>query len=231
MRFNWKDSTTWTPLLAKTKGRRQTSATILKTFLEIYHDVTVFHAARPKNVQTYYRNGLRLADHVKLTSVARSIFLSEEFPELSEVTFELAVNGLSSIDNSRAYVSLDDREYIEHCGHYLIYGSEHICGIAAQLSRNGSRDYRQVLKRFGTPTIFRLSLPTSQVSESDMIELCELLHDCIRDVRAGKKPPVEDFTFLIQAPLSPKFILGHEHPTIIKDPLLPMQPLYHYGSA
>jgi hypothetical protein len=231
MRFNWKNSTAWIPLLDKTKGRRQTSATILKAFLEIYRDVTVFHAARPQDVQTYYRDGLRLADHIELTSVARGIFLSGEFPELNEDAFDAAVGGLSGIDNLRAYVSLDDREYIEHCGHYLIYGSEHICGIAAQLSRNNTQDYRQVLKRFGRPTVFQFSLPLNQVDESDLIELGELLHDCIRDVRAGKKPPVEDFTFLLQAPLSPKFILGHEHPTTIKDPLLPMQPYYHYGST
>ena len=123
---------------------------ILHAAREAYDAIEVYHAARPIDVDAYYHQGIRLADHVSLTAAAHRIFRSGEFPELDEAAFQRAVQRLSGIDNERIYTGLDDRDFLENCGHYLIYGSEHICGIAAALSRNHVTDYRQILKRYGT---------------------------------------------------------------------------------
>jgi len=120
MRFVWKDTSTWAPLLDKTRGRRQTPETIVQAVREIYDDLTVFHAARPPSVEAYYRGGLQLADHNKLTATARAIFLSGEFPELDENAFQTALQRVSGIDNCMAYVSLDERQLHDCCGHYLM---------------------------------------------------------------------------------------------------------------
>jgi hypothetical protein len=230
MRFVWEDTDTWQPLVKKTGGRRQTPVSMLKAVRETYRDLTVFHAARPLKVDTYYREGLRLADHTKQTSVARTIFLSGKFPEIDEAAFKTAAEQLSDIDNGQSYVSLDKRTFLKDCGHYLIYGSEHVCGIAASLTRNGLRDYRQVLKQFGRPTIFTISLPINTASEADLLEFAELLHEWVPRVRARRRPPKVDFTFMLHINLPSEFILSHDHPTVIIDPLLPMQPVYHYDA-
>lgn len=228
MRFIWKEPLSWTALLERTSGHRQSVLTILRILREAYDAIEVYHAARPIDVDTYYRQGILLADHVNLTATAHRIFRSGEFPELDEAAFEIAVEQLSGIDNSRIYTGLDDRHLLEHCGHYLIYGSEHVCGIAAALSRNHVRDYRQILKRSGRPTMFRISLPFHMVADSDLLELGALLLEWARRIRAGRRPSKINFTFTLRASLPPSCIIGHEHPEIIKDPLLPMQPFYRY---
>lgn len=231
MRFVWEQTATWLPLLKKTRGRRQTTTSTLGAMREIYDDLTVFHGGRPLNADAYYREGLQLADHDKLTATARSVFLSGEFPEIDESEFQNAAHRPSGIDNWRTYVSLDRRHCLQDCGHYLIYGSEHICGIAASLSRNGMRDYRQVLKRFGRPTLFTLSLPITMACESDLIEFGELIRDWVPRVRAGRRPAKVAFTFTLRMGLPPGCVLGHEHPDSVKDPLLRMQPHYHCDTS
>jgi hypothetical protein len=217
-------------LLENIKGQRRAKKKVLKVLRELYDSITVFHATRTANVQRFYAEGLQIADHRKLAERAREIFLSGEFPEIDEAIFQSAVASLSNSDDALVHVGLDDRPLIESSGHYLIYGSEHICGIAASLTRHFgcATDYRQVLKRFGRPTILRVSLPISIVAEWNLLAFAEIVRDSMKKVEAGREAPKADFTFIIKAPISPRCVLGHEHPTVIKDPLLPMQPLYYF---
>lgn len=226
MRFVWKEFASWQPILDKTRKGRVTAKRLQAVILEAYNEILVVHGGRPLNVQSYYAHGLRLARHHLLTATAKKIFVSSEFPEITEEAFRHAVSRLSGIDNKKSYVCLDDRELLDHCGHYLIYGSEHVCAIAAQLSRNG-RDYRQVLKRVGTPTVFKIALPLEFISESDLSELAHLVQESLPKLRAGEQPLVANFTFMLTRPVPGRFFCGHEHPEMIPDPLLPGRPPYH----
>jgi|688.fasta_scaffold128254_2 hypothetical protein len=221
MRFIWRDTSTWTPLLDKTRGHRQTPESMVQAVREIYDHLTVFHAARPQSVEAYYREGLQLADHQKLTATAEAIFLSGEFPEIDGSAFQTAVQGITGIDNRRVYVTLDERESIHGSGHYLCYGSEYLIKLAASLSRNCIRDYRQVLKRFGRPTIFTISLPINRISESDILQFGTLLRSWLPRIRAGRRSPEVDFTFTLRMALSGNCVLAHEHPHTIRDPFAP----------
>jgi len=220
MQLVWRDPVTWIPLLEISRGRRQSAEKVIHTLRSHYEGIVVYHGARPSRVEAYYENGLQLSDHVKLTQRARAIFLTADFPELDIATFQIAAERVSDIDNNRLFVGLDDRMLLTRCGHYLIYGSEHICGIAASLSRNRIRDYRQVLKQFGKPTILKLLLRLSFATESDLGELGELLLRNLSNIRSGKSPPTVDFTFSVQSEIPSECIIGHEHPIEIPDPLL-----------
>lgn len=229
MRFIWKERASWRPILEGTRGSRVTKKRLQSALQAAYTEVLVFHGARPTNIESYYEHGLHVADHLALNAIAKQIFISQEFPEIKEETFQNAVGGLSGIETGKLYACLDDRELLEHCGHYLIYGSEHICAIAAQLSRNG-RDYRQVLKRFGKPTIFKIALPLKTVSPSDFAEFVDLVHESLPRVRSGRHPPLANFTFMLTDDVSGNFLCGHEHPALIRDPLLQGQP-YHVAEG
>ena len=141
-----------------------------------------------------------------------------------------SVSGLSGIDHGLSYLYLDRDGLIEHCGHYLIYGSEHICGIAAGLMRERRSDfpdYRQVLKRFGRPAIIRFSVPVGKLDDSDLDELArDALLPVTPRLRAGRKPPDVNFTFTVSNPLPASCVVGHEYPTTIPDPLFPFRPEY-----
>lgn len=234
--FVWRDTATWQPLVSELRGVRQNQRSMLLALRGTYDSVVGFHGGRPLDVGSYYSQGLRIADYEQLTATAKRIFMSPEFPEINEGAFQEAVGILSrgfghEIHNGASFVALDDRRLLDHCGHYLIYGSERICGIAAQLGRNRIKDYRQVLKRFGIPTIFRISLPLAMIAESDLLELADVVREWVPRIRAGRRPRQIDFTFQLARDIPAKHILGHEHPTRIRDPLLHMQPIYIYPTS
>ena len=70
MRFTWKEPLSWTPLLERTSGHRQSARMILHAAREAYDAIEVYHAARAIDVDAYYHQGIRLADHVSLTAAA-----------------------------------------------------------------------------------------------------------------------------------------------------------------
>lgn len=196
--------------------RRLADEAIAKLLVSSFAGVRVFHAARPADPQSYYRTGLQLANYVEQETIARRIFLNERFPEVSESRLAAAIAELTNFDNHRAFVSLDSTDFLESAGHYLIYGSEYLCSIAALL---GGVRLQQELKRHGRPTIFQLTLPFDFVSDSDLGELADVVGRELAGVRRGRLPLPIDFTFRLNRPLPPECVLAHEHPQRIIDPL------------
>lgn len=175
-----------------------------------------YHACRPIDVSSYYKDGLRIARHYDLVEIAQGIFANGNFDEISRDDVFASAQEMPSTSDNRLYVALDDRHIINWCGDYLLYGSEYVIGIAAGLSRNHISDYRQYLKNFGKPTIFKLQLPLTLMSV-----------DCLAELASGMSRAVfnndiaheEDFTVTLHQPVPPEFITSHFHPTYIEDPL------------
>ena len=197
-------------------------------FLRSFKGVIAFHACRPAAVRPYYVKGLKVADHDQLTEIARSIFVSPEFPEIDRAQFDEITSEISKIDHAKTYVALDEEELVRFCGHYLIYGSEHICVIAASLMRIGGRDYRQVLKRFGIPTILKLAIPFDAIAKQQIIQLADYLSDWCEEFIGWDEPPHFSWSFVFDEPLRAEFVVAHCHPPVIPDPLLMGRP-YRYG--
>ncbi|PYJ41148.1 MAG: hypothetical protein DME86_09670 [Verrucomicrobia bacterium] len=61
----------------------------MRKFLSEFDGFVAFHACRPHAVTPYYCNGLTIADHDRLTAVAREIFLTDEFPEITAAEFDM----------------------------------------------------------------------------------------------------------------------------------------------
>ena len=100
----------------------------------LFDGVKVFHGCRPDSVESYYSQGLLPLDAEMGKRIAMSIFLSDRFPELSIQDIENSAERVKEEwRHGRLYVSLDDRFLLKEGGHYLIYGSEYICAIAANL--------------------------------------------------------------------------------------------------
>jgi hypothetical protein len=223
MLFSWTDRASWSPLLEAVDSSRprRMSQSLMK---EIYSGVVVYHACRAEDISSYYERGLMTLDRQDLFGRARALFLSGEFPELDSQDLERACAELTEVDDGRVFVALDWRDLLDECGHYLIYGSESLCGIAASLNRYGGRDYHQVLKLIGTPTLFRLRLQFDAISRPQLRWLVEAIRANIVGVRRGDEPSRIDFTFRVLGSLSGESVLGHSHPTHIRDPLLGMEP-------
>jgi hypothetical protein len=215
--FAWNGSEWWVWFSGH---RRCPTKQSLTRYINNHESIVVFHGCRPLNVDAYYSEGLKPSNLDLLNDFARRIFLSGEFPEISETNFSSTVQSMTRLDQGKAYVVLDEQELIQSCGHYMIYGSEHLCGIAASLSRGISQDYRQVLKRFGIPTVFKIAIPTREINQSDLEELAEEIRENFWDLRTELTPPLLNWTFTLETPVPPRQILDHNHPAEIPDPLL-----------
>jgi hypothetical protein len=87
------------------------------------------------------------------------------------------------------------------------------------LSRSSTRDYRQVLKRRGRPTLFHMALAWEYVAPQDFDAFSELVSENLTHLRAARPLPEAWFSFEIRRPLPPSAVLAHEHPDHILDPL------------
>lgn len=225
--FSWTDAVTWQRLVNATPV--PCTVETLRARLEtVFEALLVYHAARPTTVIAYYERGLLLGSHAEQKARARDIFLSGEFPELTEEHLDAAETRILPVDDGCAFVSLDPAGFLEYAGHYLIYGSEYLCGLAANLNNANGRDYRQVLKRLGIPTVFCLRLPFDAISESDFKNFAHVVHEQLPRARRRLSVPEIDFTFRLRQPLPPECVLEHFHPKRVMDPLLGMIP-YHYA--
>jgi hypothetical protein len=131
-----------------------------------YSAVRAFHACRPLDVSAYYEQGLLPLDPRRAASDFKRHFLCEDFPELdeSDINSVIEETTLETIEG-HVYFNLDERLLIEQCGHYLLYGSEYVVGLANGLRRTGSSNYRQSLKNIGTPTMFICDVPWGLISD------------------------------------------------------------------
>src|SRR5205085_5151702 len=117
------------------------------------------------SVASYYERGLVPLDTQAAAALAKELFLSGAFPELNQTLLDEAMARVGTDTRvGRVYFELDEQLLVEDCGHYLLYGSEYILGIAAELESGQDRDYRQLLKGMGKPTIFVCDVPWRLIS-------------------------------------------------------------------
>lgn len=219
MLFAWNDSKTWLPLISEVRGKRVRHRALEKILRSVYEGVVVFHGCRPVNIEIYRQRGLLRSNTPAIDASAREIFLSGEFPELTSASVEQAISKLGIRDHGRIFASLDRDNLLQYCGHYLIYGSERLCSIAADLNGNRWRDYQQELKRFGKPTLLHVALPWEYVTDSDRDQLARKVSSRMAKIRRQRTLPDDSFTFEFFDPLPGSAILHVEHPETIRDPL------------
>jgi hypothetical protein len=192
----------------------------IEGFKNSYTHILTFHASRPVDVKSYYMNGLQKISFESLQNRFREIYLNGTFPEISETDIVDAIQSLSE-DYSRneLYVTLDDREFISDCGHYLIYGSEYLSCLALRLKPESKYDYRSHLRTIGIPTIYKIKIPISMVHDDDLRCLYNVgvRHWIYNYLHKRSQSSSIDFTFLITDNIPAENVIDHWHPTKIRD--------------
>jgi hypothetical protein len=214
--FDWSDRE-WLQTALKAVGSNTTPEifdTVVEEFISRYTHIRAFHACRPISVNTYYRNGLLPLNMEELRKLAESYFLSAESPPphrhcLDRVMQELTNEGRKGL----LYLLLDDWQFIR-ASHYLTYGSEALQGIAIALSRVTGKDWREILKEKGVPTVFVCDLPLYFIDSSTLHRtasqfvistLCDLL-------QPKTELEIIDWSFTFDTVLPPNVIVSHYHP-------------------
>lgn len=218
--LDWLDST-----IERARGLEVDSKQLLADRLQRhFRAVRAVHGTRTSDLQSYYRQGLLPLDPEAAHARACEIFMSGEFPEISEDEVRRAIAAVGTdLRDRRVFFDGNERMLVEECGHYLLYGSEYVIAIAAHLG--DGRDYRQVLKRFGQPTVFVCDVPLAMIHPGWIADMAgsalamvfqELLDgdDYVVDIWSGAG-------FCIHQALGPEWIVGHYHPDVQRDPLLP----------
>ncbi len=218
--FVWSDRRTWPdryPTRLSEPGSRACDG-LAERLRDSYDAVRAFHGCRPLTIDSYIRDGLKLADHEERTRQAVELFTSAR-PWLTKDAVEKAAAQQSGIDNQRVYACWDDRALLQYCGHYIIRGSEFLQGIAARLH------CQDLLEQVGVPTIIDIDVPMSFISIGDLQGLaCEMSQS-----GRSRNVPISDGAFTLRRPLPPSTIIRHRTVTEVIDPVNGMRPYRYRG--
>lgn len=188
---------------------------------ERYRAMRAVHGTRTAEHDRFYSEGLQPLVPDRFHADAREVFLSGDFPELSESDLQSAIAKVGAdLREGRVFFEANEEMLIEHAGHYMLYGSEYLLAIAANIGNR--RDYRQVLKNRGIPTLFVCDVPLDFISADTLLEFSgDALAKVFQELLDG-----DDFEpdrwlgagFCINVPLAPEHLVGHYHPVVRRDP-------------
>lgn len=190
---------------------------------EHYNYIRASHGTRTSEVELFYRHGLKPLNAENYHDLAKKLFLGGDFPELNDDSLESAIQSVrSDLRQGRVFFETNEIELLSHCGHYLIYGSEYLVSLAANLG--GARDYRQILTKQGKPTMFICDVPLDLVDDETLAEFAgealEILFQELLDGQDYEEDTYRVAGFCIYSPLPASCIVGHYHPESVPDPFL-----------
>ncbi|AGA68903.1 hypothetical protein Desdi_1400 [Desulfitobacterium dichloroeliminans LMG P-21439] len=174
-----------------------------------YSHIRGYHGCRVLNLDDYYENGIVPIN--KNETLRRALYLLKN-DRISENEIVKVFNShWMRLTETHKYVwfTLTKSELIDYCGHYLIYGSEFICGIAAELRCQDS------LKK-GIPTIFHCDIPIEKIPSG-------YLEDLNDRIKTGDG---YNCGFKVIGAISKDEVVKCEHPRKILDPLNGYMPYY-----
>lgn len=174
-----------------------------------------YHGTRTVDAGVYFREGLKVHDRSAMTRRVHELVTSHE--SLAALRGDRLAKAISEIDNTtddgRLYVVADDTFFLDHAAHYLIYGSEWIMAV---LGGEG----RGFLRTHGTPTLLEIDLPLRMAQPDTRHAFARtMLREWTRMTcnRPDWSAPI-DFAFCLGADIPASCIVGHTHPTELRDP-------------
>lgn len=213
------DDLTWLDRIVEKVKRRPSvdmKAIVTTRLQERYPEVVAFHACRPANLESYKTHGLRPCDPERLQAQAREIFGDSDRLEAAIHKLREGASYTYEEHNSgKVFFCLTLEELVESCGHYLLYGSEYLLGIAGPLGKQNT------LRKIGKATVIECCIPSSMIPPTYW--KC-LAGNVIADIFQKIADPdyeegIPTFGFPIYGSLPPEAILQFHHPTRIPNPL------------
>ena len=205
-----------------TGAKVDTKRTLEQRLRSHYFAIRAFHGTRSADTTSYYERGLLPLNGQNFENLARTYFLSPEFPEITEENLANAIRTVGRDGREgRLYFEAGEKFLIERCGHYMLYGSEYVCAIAAHLA--GTKDYRQALKNRGTPTIFECDIPLSLVNEPQLLAFSglslESMFNSLINPDHIHPTPGRGAAISLRSPLNPEYIVNHRKVDNVPDRL------------
>jgi hypothetical protein len=190
-----------------------------------YDRLQAFHSSSPVDIESFYSNGLKRLNVETEAQLAKEV-ISKNFGDISNEDFIKAIGHTKhEARENRVFFEANEKLLIEHCGHYLLYGSEYRVAIAASLGdiKKTGIDYRQAFKGAGKPTVFICNVPFKYIPTEMLCELSgsiiEVIFKMLQDKKFMHPAAGHSFGFYIDRDLEPEYIVGHYHPSNVRDPI------------
>ncbi len=199
----------------------------IKTFLagelrSRFRAFRAIHGTKAKSPQIFFETGLKPLNPEHVHARAREIFLSGNFPELSDAHLEAAIKDVGvGTRAGRVWFEGNESLLVEHACHYMLYGSEYLTAIAANMK--GTRDYRRVLKEIDQPLVLICDVPLDLMSDHMLEEFSgtalEMVFQELLDGTDFRPERMRGAAFCIHEALPAECVIGYYHPALLKDPL------------
>ncbi len=201
-------------LFAEQTSRERLTEAVTKEMSSNFKEVLAYHACRPNRVDDYYENGIVPLSPIEAQEQFReyfSAYISQE-----DIDTAIAAVSLETIDGV-VHAALDDRDFIDSCGHYLIYGGEYQNCLLIHLPGASERT-RDILKGIGNATVFICRLPFSTVTDLEHLVPFMMADHFFRIAHNRNEVNVIDYTITLKETISPDAIVRHYCPIRIRDP-------------
>ncbi|PKL15183.1 MAG: hypothetical protein CVV49_21805 [Spirochaetae bacterium HGW-Spirochaetae-5] len=189
---------------------------IMNSFWDKFQYIEVYHASKPDDPQIIHQQGLLLRDHLYLLKKFRDLFINDVH-KINENDLE---NSLQLMDTKTEEncinVVIDYRHIIEMANHYLIFGSEFIQGLVIHLP-NFRDELIDVLLERGIPTLFKIHLPLSYLTNKDKAYLFQKIISEFKEVKNNNysRSCYSFHTFTFEREIPYNYIVSHFHPNNI----------------
>lgn len=188
-----------------------------------YRAFRVAHGTRTDNLTSFYSHGLRRLRSGEMDDIARKLLISDAFPYATEKSLMAAIKELDAkgpgCRDGYLYFCADERELIEHAGHYLIYGSEYLFCLAMRVI--GKSNTQKLLKSTGKPTMIVCDLPFEFISQSQQENFAGMCLEMMFSELLGETDEYgHGSAVMLNRDVPSNCVVGHYHPTKIRDPYL-----------
>lgn len=175
-----------------------------------YSHIRGYHGCRPLCLDTYFENGIVPINKNETLKNALNLLQNDRISQ-DKIVKVFNSHWLKLMESQKfVWLTLTKDELIDSCGHYLIYGSEFICGMAAEL-------FCQERLKKGIPTIFHCDVPLEKIPPDYLEGLNER-------IQTGDG---NNCGFKVIGTISKDEIMKCEHPPKILDPLNGYIPYYY----
>lgn len=208
----YADTVNWLPQKEKVLN------SLIERFKDSIQFIVGFHGCRPVSVDSYYNNGLLSHNIDLLLNSFRSIFSDIDDIQLNEA-IEKDSNSIN--EHRKLFFFSKPEDFDTTTNHYILYGSERILGLARKLEKQFgySDQFASRLRANGIPTIFKVHIPTKQITEHEIKSIVkELATFWAKNTIDPTKQHSIDYCYLAYGDINKKHILEHIHPKSIQCP-------------
>lgn len=219
MLLEWARPDIWRPWVRAEMSAPRPAADIAARLRTRFRALRSFHAARPTDTATYYRDGIVPLSRASWHALVDECFLSgvddgtlaAEIMRARDVQFDMIRGG-------RVHFCCDQRLLEERDGYTLLFGSLSLLAVAIRIDKKFGTHFKSALRRRGSPVVFVCDIPTALIGDDTLARLVACLcgSDAQRSETAALSSPL-GFHFSIPGALPAQDVVGHYSPRRVVD--------------